>query len=145
MKLVLKFGRGVLSLTQDLVDIVSTIFSEEKDIKIFLIDEFKSSKIKINNKKKEHKISKDEVSALVLALRDGIEVTKSNYHLVFDQLKSRTLTKEDFKKEKLDEKSISLEEIADIAAQVLNGNLSLSDASQMIKEIQRNKNNIFKG
>lgn len=148
MKLTLKFGRGVLSLTRDLVDIISAIFREEKDIKILLIDEFKSSKIKISKKDKESKISKDEVSALILALRDGIEVTKSNYHLIFNQIKSKSSINEDFKKEKfekLNNKSISLEEIADIAAQVLNGKLSLSESSQMIKEIQMNKNNIFKG
>jgi len=145
MKLVLKFGRGVLSLTRDLVDIISTIFRDEKKMHILLIDEFKSSKIKISNKDKKHKISKDEVSALVLALRDGIEVTKKNYHLVFNQIKSRTLIKEDFKKVKLDEKSISLEKIADIVVQVLNGELSLSRSSQMIKELQTNKNNIFQG
>ncbi len=145
MKLTLKFGRGVLSLTRDLVDIISTIFRDEKDISILLIDEFKSSKIKINNKKKGRKISKDEVSALVLALRDGIEVTQSNYHLIFNQIKSRTLIKEDFKKEKLDEKVISLEEIADIIVKVLNGELSLKESSSMIKEIQMNKNNIVKG
>jgi hypothetical protein len=136
LKLVLKFGKGVLSLTRDLVDIISAIFSAEKDIKILLIDEFKSSKIKINKKYKERKISKDEVSALVLALRDGIEVNKSNYHLLFNHVKSKSSKNEDFKKEKLNNNSISLEEIADIAAQVLRGNLSLSEASQMTKEIK---------
>lgn len=146
MKLVLKFGRGVLSLTRDLVDKIYSIFSDEKDIRILLIDEFKSSKIKIHNVDTENKISKDEASALVLALRDGIEVTKSNYNLIFNQIKSRTLIKEDFKKdklEKLNKKSIFLEEIADIAEQVLNGDLSLSKSSQMIKDLKMNKSRNF--
>jgi len=143
MKLILKFGRGVLSLTRDLVDKIYSIFSDEKDIRILLIDEFKSSKIKIHNGERENKISKDEVSALVLALRDGIEVTKSNYNLIFNQIKSRTLIKEDFKKEMLNKKSIFLEEIADIAEQVLNGDLSLSKSSQMIKDLKMNKSRNF--
>ena len=144
MKIILKFGKGVLSLTRDLVDIISAIFHEEKDLKIYLIDEFKSSKIKMNRKDKERNISKDEVSALILALRDGIEVTNDNYHLIFNQIKSKSSKNGDFKKEKyeaLNNKSISLDEIADIAAQVLRGNLSLSDSSQMIKELKRNNNN----
>jgi len=143
MKLILKFGRGVLSLTRDLVDKIYSIFSDEKDIRILLIDEFKSSKIKIHNEDRENKISKDEASALVLALRDGIEVTKSNYNLIFNQIKSRTLIKEDFKKEMLNKKSIFLEEIADIAEQVLNGDLSLSKSSQMIKDLKMNKSRNF--
>lgn len=143
MKLILKFGRGVLSLTRDLVDKIYSIFSDEKDIRILLIDEFKSSKIKIHNGDRENKISKDEASALVLALRDGIEVTKSNYNLIFNQIKSRTLIKEDFKKEMLNKKSIFLEEIADIAEQVLNGDLALSKSSQMIKDLKMNKSRNF--
>lgn len=146
MNLVFKFGRGILPLTRDLVDIISSIFSSENDIKILLIDEFKSSKIKVYRKDKERKISKDEISALVLALRDGIEVNKSNYHLIFNQIKSKSSKQEVFKKDKqenLNKKSEIFEQIADIAAQVLNGELSLSESSQIIKEIQISKNNML--
>ena len=141
IKLTLKFGRGVLQITQDLVKQIYSIFKDRKNMKILLIDEFKSSKIKIHNREKEKKISKDEASALILALRDGIEVNQSNYNFIYNQIKSRTLKKEDFKKEKLENlnnKSIFLEEIADIAEQVLNGNLSLYESSQMIKDIKVN-------
>jgi len=43
----------------------------------------------------------------------------------------------------LNKKSIFLEEIADIAEQVLNGDLSLSKSSQMIKDLKMNKSRNF--
>jgi len=138
----LKFGRGVLPVTQDLVQQIYHLFNETKNMKILLIDEFKSSKIKIKHKIKDKKISKDEASALILALRDGIEINQDNYIAIFNQIKSRKLKREEYKKENFEtikEKKIFSEEIAKIAEEVLNGNLTLTNSSQMIKEIKNNK------
>lgn len=147
MNLTFKFGRGVLSITQELVQEIYKIYNGRKNLKIFLIDEFKSSKIKINYKIMDKKISKDETSALILALRDGIETNPDNYHIIFDQIKSRKLKKEenlikDFKV--IDDKKILLDKIAEIAEEVLDGKLTLTNSSQMIKDIKNTKYEMLK-
>ena len=147
LKVTLKFGRGVLPVTQDLVQQVYQLLNETKNMKIQLIDEFKSSKIKIKYKIKDKKISKDEASALILALRDGIEINQDNYISIFNHVKSRKLKREEYKKENFEnvnEKKKFSQEIAEIAEEVLNGNLTLTNSSQMIKEIKNDKNESLK-
>ncbi|TFG29910.1 MAG: hypothetical protein EU532_02290 [Promethearchaeota archaeon] len=146
MNLTFKFGRGVLTITKDLVEHVYRIFDERKNMKILLIDEFKSSKIKIKYKTRERRISKDEASALILALRDGIEINQENYRTIFNQITSRKVKKEAFKQVDFkitNEKTKFSEEIAEIAKEILNGNLTLSKASQMVKALKNNRNEIL--
>jgi hypothetical protein len=147
LKLTLKFGNGVLPVTQDLVQQIYQLFNESKNMTILLIDEFKSSKIKIKHRIKDKKISKDEASALILAFRDGIEINQDNYSAIFNQIKSRKLKREEYKKENFENineiKKFS-EEIAEIAEEVLDGNLTLTNSSEMIKKIKTNKNEILK-
>ncbi|TFG21974.1 MAG: hypothetical protein EU532_14750 [Promethearchaeota archaeon] len=147
IKLTLKFGRGVLPVTQELVQETYHLFNERNDMKVLLIDEHKSSKIKIKHKTKEKKISKDEAAALILALRDGIEINQDNYRAIFNQIKSKKLKREEYKKENFknrNENKIFSDEIAKIAENVLNGDITLTNSSQMIKEIRNNMQDIFK-
>lgn len=147
INLIFKFGRGILSIAQELVEEIYMIYRGRKNMKIFLIDEFKSSKIKINHKIMDKKISKDETSALILALRDGIETNPDNYHTIFNQIKSRKLKKEENIIKNFDDpndKKIILDKIAEIAEDVLNGKLSLTESYQMIKNIKNIKYEMLK-
>jgi len=127
-----KFGIGVISVTHNLV---KRIFSKYKDrfIRIFLIDEYKSSKIKVYSKR-ETKFSKDEIAALIISLREGIEVNPVNYESFFNQIKTKRLKVDrwkDFKFERNNEYDLSLEVLA---KRVLNGELSLKESTKMINE-----------
>jgi len=127
-----KFGSGVLSLTQKLIGLIYNSIKNREKIKIFLIDEFKSSKIKTLNKYQGKKISKDEISALILALRGGIELSINNYISITNHTKGRKCKPKTFKKNKLDiinEPSFTIEQIIE---KILTGELSLSKASQLI-------------
>jgi hypothetical protein len=134
MNLTFKFGIGVFHITKQLLSHIFKIFDERENLKIFLINEFRSSKLKIRNKKKGRKISKDEMSALILALRDGIEVNKENYHKILQNKEFKKLNKEQIKKEKLgysNEKSMILKEIA---VKLLNNELSLSESRKKLRD-----------
>lgn len=128
-----KLGKGIISITFDLVKTIFNILHKRSNLKVFLIDEFKSSKIKINIKHKDKRISKDEVSALILALRNGIEVKENNYISIFNQLKSKNSKKEDLKS--ITSESISEQRIpiGKIAEKVLIGEISLNESSEIIK------------
>ncbi len=138
-----KFGIGVISITHNLVKLIVNNYKDRKYIRIFLIDEYKSSKIKIYNKRKT-KFSKDEIAALIISLREGIEVNLVNYETFFNQIKTKRLKIErwnDVKFEKNNGYDLSLEAIA---KRVLNGELSLTESTKIIKEnssfISKNKN-----
>jgi len=81
-----KFGRGVFSITVDLISEIYKIYNEKEKFKIYLINESKSSKIKLH--KISDKLSKHEASAVILALRPGIEVNKDNYSKFIELTKS---------------------------------------------------------
>ncbi|MFX0019803.1 MAG: hypothetical protein ACFFAK_11635 [Promethearchaeota archaeon] len=137
-----KFGIGVISVTHNLVKLIFNIYKNRKFIRIFLIDEHKSSKIKIYNKRKA-KLSKDEIAALIISLREGIEVNLVNYETFFNKIKTKRLKIEkwkDFKFEKNNGYGLSLEATA---KRLLNGELSLTESTKIIKEnscLSKNKN-----
>lgn len=133
LNLLFKFGRGVIPITFDLVETVFNILHYRDNVRVFLIDEFKSSKIKINNKKEQLRLSRDEVSALILALRDGIEVDQKSYLTTFEQLKGKKLKREDFRHQEINKSILTLSEVAE---KVVNGQLSLIDASEMLKSLK---------
>ncbi len=85
LELTFKFGSGVLSITIELIKEIYSVFKNRKNMKVFLIDESKSSKLKLQLKNK--RISKHEISALILALRHGVEVNESNYFNILKQFK----------------------------------------------------------
>jgi hypothetical protein len=134
MKLTFKFGRGVFSTTQHLVKEIYNIFNKRINMKILLIDESKSSKIKVIHRKREKKISKDEVSALILALRDGVEVTQIDYVTAFNHIKSTKVKKEKDKSKNIENSKEKIDFLREIAEKILNGNLSLTESIALIKE-----------
>lgn len=133
MKLIFKFGRGVISITFDLVEKIFNILQNRNNVSIFLIDEFKSSKIKINNQHSHPKISKDEAAALILALREGIEINQKNYLIIYKQLREKKMKNEEFRKKNYEEINKSIFTLKEIAEKVFNGELSLSDATEMMR------------
>jgi len=136
LKLNFKFGRGVVPITLNLVSQIFNIPKYRKNTQVLLIDESKSSKIKICNRSGK-KIPKDEASALILALRDGIEVNHTNYKEIFNQIKSKKIRTSVFKKENFDNNNEITLNLREIAEKVLNDKLSLSKSIQMIREIKK--------
>ncbi|MFW9781938.1 MAG: hypothetical protein ACFFFB_06610 [Candidatus Heimdallarchaeota archaeon] len=132
MNLEFKFGSGVLSITQKLIDMIYKTIENENKTRIFLIDEFKSSKIKTLNKYRQKKISKDEISALILALREGIELNFNNYLSIFNQTKRKKSKINSFHQNKSKTLNEPLYPMEEIIKKILNNEFSLSDASQLI-------------
>ncbi len=130
LNLEFKFGRGILQITLELVRNIFSLFKNQNNMNIFLIDEYKSSKIKIHDKEK--KISKDETSAFILALRDGIEVNKNDYVRVFNNIKNNKFKKNHYKKDTFSNSDNSIVEIEDIILKMIEGELSLSKSSKML-------------
>ncbi|MFX1378146.1 MAG: hypothetical protein ACFFA4_03560 [Promethearchaeota archaeon] len=131
MKLEFKFGSGVLPLTIELLKEVYDHFGMNKNKKIFLIDESKSSKTKIKDKKKRVR-TKHEISALILALRRGKEITQFNYTKIFKQIKlqEQNLNKDSNKNiVELDE---SLDNLKQLIDKILNNEISLSLSSKIL-------------
>lgn len=139
LKLNFKFGRGVVPITLNLVSQIFNIPKYRKLTQVLLIDESKSSKIKLCDRSGK-KIPKDEASALILALRDGIEVNQTNYIKIFNQIKSKKLRTNAFKKENFDNNNEITLNLREIAEKVLNDELSLSESIQMIREIKKSYN-----
>lgn len=132
MYLNFKLGRGVLTIAFDLVTDIYRIFQGKKNIKVYLIDEFRSSKIRLSGEKGGRKISKDEVSALILALRNGIAVNIDNYEDVFEQIKNKTLKTSNFNTFRTENHEISLLELKEMLEKLLRGELTLSSAMQIL-------------
>jgi hypothetical protein len=128
IRLNFKFGRGILPEVLEFVTDIFKLFNNRKDIKFYLIDEYKSSKIKIPNKKK--KMSKDEISALILALRDGLEVNQKNYIKVIKDLKFNKLNEIEENFTFTEDFSVIL---IDIIMKMINGEYSLSKSVQILK------------
>ena len=136
MVLTFKLGIGVPSLTYELIENIFKFLHGRKNVNIFLINEYKSSKMRIIKKQKEHNISKDEISALILAFRKGIEVNEKNYDSIYNQnglkkLHNEGLFKKDF--EKIDE---NINILGEIAEKALRGELSLKESTRLINEIR---------
>jgi hypothetical protein len=132
MKLNFKFGRGVLDITYDLVKQIYIMFQNRKDLGVCLIDEFKSSQFRLPRNSIGKKFTKDEISALILAFRLGIDVRFDNYEDIFKQLRMKKLfirKTEIEKHENHDEPLLSLEEVVE---KVLSGKLTLSNAIRII-------------
>ena len=132
MKLNFKLGRGVLDITYDLVKQIYVMFQNRKDLGVCLIDEFKSSQFRLSGNTFGKKLTKDEISALILAFRLGIDVRFDNYEDIFKQLRMKKLfigKTEKEKSENYDEPLLSLEEVVE---KVLSGKITLSNATEII-------------
>ncbi|MFX1364360.1 MAG: hypothetical protein ACFFCE_00760 [Promethearchaeota archaeon] len=134
MMLKFKFGSGVLSLTYELVDFILDLFHLRKKMRLYLIDETKSSKIKIKDYKKRVK-TKHEISALILALRKGVEITQLNYLSLFKQSKVPNYKKSNHKENiNYVDNLNTLQELID---KILDGEISLSESSAILHEITK--------
>ncbi len=133
----IKFGGGVLLSTHDLIKKVFNAFKKRNNVKVFLIDETKSSKINIHHDDK--KFPKHEASALILALREGIDINQKNYTEVFKQLKSKKKKSGAFKNNDLRISSEFLIKLREIANKILNGKQSLSESFEILKEYNENR------
>ncbi|MCJ7650640.1 MAG: hypothetical protein MUP85_18675, partial [Candidatus Lokiarchaeota archaeon] len=92
LSLDIKFGKGLLETTQDLVNCAFSTFSNILEMKVFLIDESNTSKIKISNQGK--KFPKHESAALILSFREGLDVKYQNYKTILKTYKTNSLIKE---------------------------------------------------
>ncbi|NVM17767.1 MAG: hypothetical protein HWN80_08620 [Candidatus Lokiarchaeota archaeon] len=133
MDLNFKLGRGVLNITFDLVKQIYRIFQSRKNLKVFLIDEFRSSKIRFSGGKTGRKFSKDEISALILAFRNGIIVNQDNYGNIFEKIKNKKLNIGNVKALKTENHEKSLLGLKDMVEKVLQGEFTLSSAMKMLK------------
>lgn len=132
MKLNFKLGRGVLDITYNLVKQIYFMFRNRNDLGVCLIDEFKSSQFRLSRDIVGKKYTKDEISALILAFRSGIDVRFDNYEDIFEQIrmKKKFIGKtETEKSENQDEPLLSLK---DVVEKVLTGKITLSNAIEII-------------
>jgi len=133
MEITFKLGNGVLAITMNLVKQIYSIYSGRKNIKIFIIDEFKSSKVKVNQKNKPRRVSKDELSALILALRDGVEINQNDYLTLIKQSYKNRKNNSDNEDLKKGEVSHAKPTVGEIALKVIDGDLTVKNASDELK------------
>ena len=130
LKLIFKFGSGVLPLTLNLIQDIKESFQNRGDLKVFLIDESKSSKIRIQGMKKKFR-TKHELSALIIALRDGIEVNQLDNLKKYKQIKFQD--SDSSKEQKINEYfNDSIINLKDIIDKILNNEISLSESSKIL-------------
>ncbi len=133
LKVNLKFGRGILQITINLIKEIYQVFNNRSHLKLYLIDESKSSKIKIQDIKKRT-MTKHEVSALILAFRNGIEMNYANNFENIRQNKFQKLNTMDNKERHIEEVNDSVIDLRNIIEKVLNNEISLSKSIEMLKE-----------
>ena len=138
LSLIFKFGSGILSLNFWVLEKIYQKFKKKKSIKFFLIDESKSSKFKIYTQDKK-RIPSHEASALIIALRKGLEVEQTNIIDLIKQFKSHDLKKKIFKFENNNKRHESLNEIVE---KVLRGEISINDSIDMLddKKLKNHQN-----
>ena len=108
-------------------------------MRVFLIDESNSSKIKLLGIRR--KIPKDEVSALILSLRDGIEITNGNYVNIFSNIKSKKIKLIHYNNHFLKDNGDSIKFLKNIVVRLLNRENSLSKSSAILLEQRQFKYN----
>jgi len=136
IQLIFKFGSGVLTLTSKLIHRILHLFQGRNRVKIYLINESKSSKIKIQNIKKRFR-TKHELSALILALRSGIEVDKEEFLYSFKHGKNLNLNNRMENEILLKEVNVSSLDVKVIIEKIINNEISLSQSAKMIIELNK--------
>ncbi len=137
LRLNFKIGSGVIPITIDLLKKIFSNFENRKKMKVYLVDEAKSSKIKIQDKFNLIK-SKHESSALIIAMRKGIEVNIRNYLKVIkygNSYNQNYYGKDEMSFEPIMEGNVKLKEII---SRLLNDDISLSKSSQILEEYNSN-------
>ena len=131
LKLIFKFGRGIMPITATIIDQIFKNFNR-KGLSVLLIDESKTSKYKIRDANKK-KIPKDEAAALIISLREGYEIYYKTYKTIINKRKSIKMKNEEFH-DKISEKNDEIDhKLIEIAENVLKGNISLSKSMELIK------------
>lgn len=133
LSLDIKFGRGLLEITQDLVNRAFSTFSNILDMKVFLIDESNTSKIKISNKGK--KFPKHEAAALILSFREGLDVNYQNYKTIFKTNKTISLNRERLSRYNGGYIKEYIVRFSKIAEAVIMGEKSLSESIKLIQNL----------
>ncbi|MFW9987880.1 MAG: hypothetical protein ACFFC3_04430 [Candidatus Odinarchaeota archaeon] len=131
MILKFKFGIGVLSLTFELIESILDLFYLRQNMRIYLIDESKSSKTKIKDYGRRIK-TKHEISALILALRRGVEITKSNYLILFKRSKLPNYNRSNNKE--IGNFVNYLDKLQELIDKILDGEISLSESAANLYE-----------
>ncbi len=135
MRFTFKFGRGIIPVTIDLLKRVYETFKNRKSIKVYLIDESKTSKIKIQDKGKRVK-TKHEISALLIATRKGIEVNSQNYYQIIKQNKSKNINYQKNEAYDLNEAQDETLILKEILKKLLDNDISLSKSSELINGLR---------
>jgi hypothetical protein len=131
LKLEFKFGSGVLPLTIELLNEVYYHFDGRDKMKVFLIDESKSSKTKIKDSKKRIK-TKHELSALILALRKGVEINYSSHSKILGEFKKQELNSENENFTTVAKLNDSSFDLKNLIEKILNNQISLSHSSDTL-------------
>ncbi len=129
LKLIFKFGRGIMSITLNLIEQLFIKFEKEK-LGIILVDESKTSKYKIRDENKK-KIPKDEAAALIISLREGFEITYDNYKTILEK-KTTIKNEENYNKSAKFDNDFDYK-LIEIAENILKGDLSLSKSMEILK------------
>ncbi len=141
LRLNFKIGRGVMSITIDLVKKIFSKYENRKKMKVFLVDETKSSKIKIQDKINLIK-SKHESSALIIAIRKGIEVGPRDYLKVIKYGKSNYQNYYRNGEISLDQIMESTLKLKELLSKLLNDDISLSKSSQILEDYNSKNHSI---
>jgi len=130
LQLTFKFGSGVFTLTSKLIEEVINVFQKRNRLKIYLINESKSSKIKIQHIKKKFR-TKHELSALILALRSGVEVNGLDFLNSIKQSKVLDLNNRNENEKLLKEVNDPSIKVKDIIEKIIDNDISLSQSAKM--------------
>ena len=134
LSLDIKFGRSLLGTTQDLVNCALSTFSNILDMKVFLIDESNTSKIKISKQGK--KFPKHEAAALILSFREGLDVNYQNYRTIFKKKKQIALNRELLSRYNEPYTKEYIMRFSKIAEAVITGEKSLSESIKLIQNLK---------
>ncbi len=127
----IKIGSGVINTAPDLLKTIQSLFDYKREIKIFLVNEDKTSKINIYFDKR--RFPKHEASALIIALRSGIILSDNNLNKTIKQPKLVNTRNDDPEKNRI-EKSQERKSIREIGEKLLRGELSLSQSIALLQE-----------
>ena len=128
LKVTFKIGKGILDHTYKLINRLFKIFQGKNNVRVYLIDELGSSKIRISN----IKFPKHETAAIMLSFRQGLEINEKNYKNIFNRLKLKKNANGEFLKEYSQILDNNLLNLGEIAGEVIRGNISLSEVFAII-------------
>ena len=133
LSLELKIGRGLLETTQDLVNRAFSTFSNILDMKVCLIDESNTSKIKISFLGK--KFPKHEAAALILSFREGLDVNYQNYRTKFETNITNSLNRELLSRYIESYTKEYVVRFSKIAEEVIMGEKALTESIKLIQNL----------